>query len=209
MRSKSEVLSIAAFLSIFVLIAGCAPSKTQPVQQAVEPPPLFPPMSVMRTGDYAGFFAENTEVLKSCQDPDKCAIALFNLSFLYCYSKSPYHDARKGLKYIEDLIKGAPESTYAYQAMVWKDLIVKDMKKKSRKRPVREDPKAKEAPEPEVEETVAQADPSQEDDWKADRKRLEDEISSKEEIIRGLNRQIERSRQIDIEIERRERGLRY
>ncbi|MGA2404046.1 MAG: hypothetical protein ABSG91_20460 [Syntrophobacteraceae bacterium] len=209
MRNKSEVLSIAAFFLIFVLLAGCASQKTQPVQQVIEPPPLFPPVSVMRTGDYAGFFTENTEALKSCQDPDKCAIALFNLSFLYCYSKSPYYDPRKGLKHIEDLIKAAPESPLAYQAMVWKDLIEKGMKKKSRKRPAREDTKAKAAPEPEPDESAGQAEPSQEGDWEVDRKRLEDEIRSKEEIIGELNRQIERSRQIDIEIEKKERGLLY
>lgn len=124
----------------------------------------------MQTGDYAAFFEENSEVLKSCQDPDKCTLALFNLSFLHCYSKSPYYDPRKGLKYIKDLIAAAPESPWAYQAKVWKDLIEKNMRQKSRKR-------------------------------------LEDEIKSKEETIRELNRQIERSRQIDIEMGKKERRL--
>ena len=42
-----------------------------------------------------------------------------------------------------------------------------------------------------------------------DRQRLEDEIKSKDEIISELNRQIQRSHQIDIEIEKKERGLLY
>ena len=46
-------------------------------------------------------------------------------------------------------------------------------------------------------------------DWDVDRQRLEDEIKSKDEIIRELNRQIQKSRQIDIEIEKKERGLLY
>ncbi len=209
MRSQPEVLYRAAIFLIFVLIAGCAPPKTQPVEQVAPPPPLFTPQTVMKTGDYAGFFAENTEALKSCQDLDKCTIALFNLAFLHSYSKSPYYDPQKALKYIEDLNTGAPESQWAYQATVWKDLIEKNMKKKIRKRPAREESKAKEVQEPEADESARQPEPSQEADWEVDRQRMEDDLRSKDETIRELNRQIQRLRQIDIEIEKKERGLLY
>ena len=77
MRSKSQVLSIAAVFLILVLIAGCEASKAPIVQQVIQPPPLFPPQTVMQTGDYAGFFTENTEALKACQDPDKCTSSAF------------------------------------------------------------------------------------------------------------------------------------
>ena len=50
---------------------------------------------------------------------------------------------------------------------------------------------------------------SQEPDWEVDRQRLEDEIKSRDEIIKELNRQIRKSHQIDIEIEKKERGLLY
>ena len=217
MRSKSEVLSSAAVLLILVLIAGCATPKPDPVQQVIEPPPLFPPQTVMQSGDYEGFFAENTEALKSCQDPDKCTIALFNLAFLHSYSKSPYYNPQKALKYIGDLNTGAPGSLWAFQAAVWKDLIEKSMKKKIKKRPAHEDSKAKEVPEPEakgvpepeVDESSVQPGPSQEAGWEVDRQRLENEIKSQGDIIKELNRQIQRSRQIDIEIEKKERRLPY
>ena len=212
MRSKSQVLSIAAVFLILVLIAGCEAPKAPIVQQVIQPPPLFPPQTVMETGDYAGFFTENTEALKACQDPDKCTIALFNLAFLHSYSKSPYYDPRKALKYIEDLNTAAPGSQWAYQAMVWKGLIEKNMqlqKKMLRKRPAREESKTKEVSEPEADESARQQDSSQEVDWEVDRQRFEDEIKSKDETIRELNRQIQKSRQIDIEIEKKERGLLY
>jgi len=213
MRSKSQVLSGAAVFLIFVLIAGCEASKTQIVQQIIQPAPLFPPQTVMETGDYAGFFAENTEAVKACQDPDKCTIALFNLAFVHSYSKSPYYDPRKALKYIEDLNTAAPGSQWAYQAMVWRGLIEKNiqMQKKMmmRKRPAREESKTKEVSEPEADESARLPDSSQEGDWEADRQRFEDEIKSKDETIRELNRQIQKSRQIDIEIEKKERGLLY
>ena len=212
MRSNSQVLSIPAVFLILALIAGCEASKAQIVQQVIQPPPLFPPQTAMQTGDYAAFLAENTEALKACQDPEKCTIALFNLAFLYSYSKSPYYDPPKALKYIEDLNTAAPESQLTYQAMVWKGLIEKNMqmqKKMLRKRPARDESKAKEAAEPEAEESARQPEPSQEPEWEVDRQRLEDEIKSKNEIIRELNRQIQKSHQIDIEIEKKERGLLY
>jgi hypothetical protein len=164
----------------------------------------------MQTGDYANFFAENSEALKSCEDPDKCAIALFNLSFLYCYPKSPYYDTQSGLKYIDDLIAAVPGSQWADQARIWKELIEKNMKKKVRKRQIsRDDSKTKEAAEsPELQDDSAgPAEPSQGKDWEVDRQRMEDEITSKDEIIKKLRKQLERSRQIDIEMEQKERGL--
>jgi hypothetical protein len=209
MGDKSKVFRSAAFFYIFILIAGCEPSHIQPVQSLIPPPsPLFPPQTVMQTGDYAGSLAENSEALKSCQDPDKCAIALFNLSFLHCYPKSPYYDPPQGLKYIEDLIAAGPGSPWTFQAMVWKDLIEKNMEKKIRKRPAtREELKGKESPESSEEDLAKPSENPRETDWEVDRQRLEDEISSKEEIIKELSRQLERSRQIDIEMEKKERGL--
>jgi len=209
MSNKLRIFRGSAALFVLALIAGCATSRIQPPQNAIVQLPLFPPQAVMQTGDYASFFAENSEALKSCQDPEKCTVALFNLSFLHCYSKSPYYDPRKGLKYIDDLIAASPGSPWAFQATIWKDQIEKNMKKTTRKKPTREDLKAKEGPEQQEqpEEPARQVEASQEKDWELDRQRMEDEIKSKEETIKELNRQLERSRQIDIEMEKRERGL--
>ena len=177
MGDKSKVFRSAAFFYIFILIAGCEPSHIQPVQSLIPPPPpLFPPQTVMQTGDYAGSLAENSEALKSCQDPDKCAIALFNLSFLHCYPKSPYYDPPQGLKYIEDLIAAGPGSPWTFQAMVWKDLIEKNMEKKIRKRPAtREELKGKESPESSEEDLAKPSENPRETetDWEVDRQRLE------------------------------------
>jgi hypothetical protein len=208
MRSKKKVLSGVVVFVIYVLIVGCAPPANQPIRQIVLPPPLFPPQQVMQTGDYAGFFAENTEALKSCKDPSECTLALFNLSFLYCYAKSPYYHPQTGLKYIEDLIRGAPGSPLAYQATVWRDNIYRNMPKKPKKRQVHEDSKAKETPDSQVEEPP-KVDTSQENEGEADRQAMEEKIREQEETINKLNKQIERSREIDIEIEKKERGLLY
>ncbi len=206
---KHEIIVRTAVAFLLVLMAACAPQQTQPVQQVVQPPPLFPPQGVIKSGDYAKFLAENSEALKSCKEPDQCTVALFNLSFLHCYSKSPYYDPPKGLKYLDDLIKGAPESIWAYQAMVWRDMVSKTIKPKSKKRQPREEARQKEAPEASPNGAVQAVETPQDNGWEADRQRLENEIKMQQETIQGLNKQIERSRQIDIEIEKKERGLLY
>ncbi len=210
MNSIARNICGAAVFFILIFVSGCAASNIQPVQQAPPPaPPVFPPQTVIQSGDYESFFVENSEVLKSCQDPDKCAEALFNLSFVHCYPKSPYYNPRLGLKYIQDLITAVPDGELTAQAMVWKDLIEKSMKKSNGKRLKREDNKVKEASEPPEapEDSVKLVEDVQERDWEADRQRMEDEIRSRNEIIEKLSKLLERSRQIDIEMEEKERGL--
>lgn len=228
-RNISGILAGAAACILVYCVSGCAPSPTsQPPPAVIVPPSLFPPQSVMVSGDYAGFFTANQETLKTCVEPEQCAAALFNIGFLYCYSKSPYYNPVKGLKYLDDLVKGAPESPWAYQARIWIDMIRKNMKTEGRVRQLRDEVKSKgaaasekRASEPAGAETTRQADDGAAPDVsrqgehvpetlpETDRRRMEEELRLKDEQIRQLNRQIERSRQIDIEIDRKERGLLY
>jgi hypothetical protein len=183
----------------------------------------------MQSGDYSGFLAENQNTLKTCQEPDQCRAALFSIGFLYGYPKSPYYNPAMGLKYLEDLVKGSPESPWAYQAHVWIELIKKN-KVESRRRQPRDEGKSKEAAASDVgkqsesqQEKLSESPPEKqvespqemqtegptESKAEADRQRLQEEIRSRDETIKELNRQIERSRQIDIEMEKKERGLPY
>lgn len=216
-----QILSAAALCTALILNAGCATApKEQPLPEKSETAPLFPPQSVMKNWDYAGFRAENEAVLKTCKDPRECSVALFNLSFLYIYSKSPYYDPARGLKHLEDLVKSSPESPWSYQAQVWIDLLKKNLQKEVKKRRVREDPKPKDE-DPKLkdsapEEPAKPPESAQENESEADRLRLEtdrlrleEEIRARDDRIKELKGQIERSRQIDIEIEKKERGLLY
>ncbi len=217
--------AVACACLVLTVAAGCAPTvKEQPVTSAIAPPPLFPPQDAMRKGNYAELLAESESAMKTCTEPEQCAVALFNIGFLHCYSRSPYYNPARGLKYLEDLINGAPESPWAYQARMWADLIRK-ARGEARKRRVRDDAKSKEpaanhagrqgdrGPEPSAEQTADGGDKAglkaEDPTWANDRNRLEGEIRSRDEAIRQLKRQLERSRQIDIEIERKERGLLY
>jgi hypothetical protein len=205
-----EFLTRLIVCMFLLLIVGCASSgNQQPPQPLIQPPPLFPPQSVIQSGDYAGFFAENDNVLKNCKEPEQCTVALFNIAFLHCYSKSPYYNPSKGMLYLSDLIKGSPDSPWAYQAQVWIDIIKKNAKKEPKKKLVKEDAKSKDNATFETNTLVETVDIPQDNAWEADRQRLESEVKSKEETIRELKGQIERSRQIDLEIEKKERGLLY
>ena len=203
-----KVLSHATVCALLMLIAGCASSGSESVVQPAKPSLIFPPETALKSGDYAGFLKQNEEDLKSCKEPEQCATALFNLSFIHSYSKSPYYNPSKGLLYLEDLIKGSPESPWGYQARVWVDLMKKGAKPaETRKRPAREEPRSREMGST---EPVKQAEPQQQDDNReADLQRMREEIRFRDQTINDLNRQIQRSRQIDIEIEKKERGLLY
>lgn len=209
-----QILSALALCTAFVLNAGCATApKEQPLPEKSETAPLFPPQAVMKNWDYAGFLAENEAVLKTCKDPRECSVALFNLSFLYIYSKSPYYDPARGLKHLEDLVKSSPESPWSYQAQVWIDLLKRNAQKEVKKRRVREDPKPRDnAPEEPAKPPESAPENENEADrlrLETDRLRLEEEIRARDDRIKELKGQIERSRQIDIEIEKKERGLLY
>jgi hypothetical protein len=227
-RILSGILAGAAACVFAFAFSGCAPSEPiQTVHTVIQPPPLFPPQDAMQSGDYTGFLARNQEALKTCKEPEECAAALFNIGFLYCYSKSPYYNPTKGLKYLDDLCKGSPESPWSYQARIWIDMVKKNMKTEGRVRQLRDEVKSKEsaAGEKRSNDSAADANRQAEEGAAADaartvevsgegvqepgRQRLEDEIRARDEKIRQLNRQLERSRQIDIEIDQKERGLLY
>ena len=198
MDKKQRIIRQAVAFFIFVLITGCTSSRVQPVK--VVRPELFPPQAVIKSGGYKGFLDQNSATLKSCPQPDQCTVALFNLCFLYCYPKSPYYNPQKALKYISDLTTGAPESPWAAQAMVWRELTAREMKAKNRGRLLAR--KSLQSKQTDLENKTAM-----EKDWEVERQILQDEIRCKDEIIKELTRQIKGSRKIDLEIEKKEKGL--
>ncbi len=209
-RKVRTIIRLAAVCTVAVWIAGCArPPAPQPAPTVIEQPPVFPPQAVMKNGDYDGFLARNLEAAKSCREPEGCAAALFNLGFVYSFSESPYHDPRKGKQYLEDLIRGAPESPWAYEARLMLDLMKKQIVRiRPKKRDNRGEPQQAEGAAGAYDQTRP-ADSGQGEDWEAERQQLEDQIRVKDETIKELNRQLDRSRQIDLEIQKKERGLLY
>jgi predicted small lipoprotein YifL len=197
MAKMKRILRQGAVFLMLALLAGCMTSHLKTGQEA---PLLFPPQAVMESGDYRGFLAQNVAALKSCSQPGACALAHFNLSFLYCYSKSPYYDPPKALHHISQVLAKAPRSPLAAQAMVWRDMILKQMKEQSLRRlAARQGLKSKQAD--------LESKASEEKNWQVDRQILQDEIKSKDQIIQQLSKQLKGSQQIDLEMEKKEKRL--
>jgi hypothetical protein len=188
----------------FLLAAGCASPGFKHVQR-VSPvvAPVFPPQEVMQAGDYIEFLKENQAVIKDCQDEVQCAMALFNLGFIYAYPKSPYYDQRIGQHYFDELVKKYPESPWAFEARVWSEIVRKGNGSEADRQRLRGEVRSQKTAIKELQKQIEQSkeelqkqiDQSKEVDMEIDRREKE------------LQKQIERSRQIDLEMDRKEREL--
>ncbi|MBP8644825.1 MAG: hypothetical protein KBH99_01725 [Syntrophobacteraceae bacterium] len=146
----------------------------------------------MESGDYAGFLEENRDAIEECTNPLHCQEALFNLGFLHAYSKSPYYNPAKALWYFEEIIRKYPGSSYAYQAGLLVDLLRSGMTSEDRRRHLQGVLKSREA---ELRSRESRL------------KGLDEEIKSKETAIEELNERLQRSREIDMKMDRKEREL--
>jgi hypothetical protein len=193
---------------LLAIITGCAPKHVPPepiVEPAVQhPQPSFAPQSVMDSRDYKGFLTENKNILEASQDSNQRAAALLNIGFVYVYPQSPFYSPTKGLKYLDILVKSYPESPYAYQAKVWMDLSKRNIALDRKQRRLREEVKSIQEDKNKSSDNAAQGS---EDGMQTERQSTEEEVRAKDAMIEELNKQIERYRQIDVEIEEREREL--
>jgi hypothetical protein len=181
-------------LSIVVLMmAGCT---STPVNHESQVPqvvaPVFPPQEVMQSGDYVVFLEKNQAVLKECQDDVQCAMALFNIGFVYAYPQSPLFHRTRGQKAFEELIEKYPQSPWAHEAIVWTELVKKSIASETKRNVLKGKIKSKETT---IKELQKQIDEAREMDMEIDRREKE------------LQKMIERSRQIDMEMDRKEREL--
>jgi hypothetical protein len=187
-------------LAVVLVIAGCAsPAVNGMKQEAAVVAPVFPPQDVMQSGNYTLFLKLNEAALRECKDDIQCAIALFNLGFVYVYPNSPYYKLMTGLQYFEDLIKKYPQTPWAHLAQSWTELAKKNIAAEASRYRLRNQLKAKETIvkelQTQIEELQTQIEQFKEVDMEADRRRKE------------LQERIERSRQIDMEMDRKEREL--
>ena len=166
-RSTLGQAELACLLLVTLLTASCTPGSL-----AVPPPrAAFPPQAVIEHGDYARFLAENRQVLEHCQAGEACAVALFNLGFVYAYPHSPYHDPTKAQQFVAELLKSYGETPWASQGLVWLALINQRLV---------------------LEET---------------QRRLQGDLRDRETTIRSLQGRLKRLRDIDLQMDQKEREL--
>lgn len=118
---------------------------------------------------------------------------MFNLGFLYSYPKSPYWNQDKGLQYFDELAKKHPKSAWAFQARAWSDIMRAGIALDKKRQSLKKELKSK--------------DQALEKELKSKDEAIEKELKSKDDAITTLQEQIKRSREIDMEVERREREL--
>lgn len=140
--------------------------------------PTFPPQKVMEQRNYREFIAENDEKLQECKQKADCDLALFNLGFAYAYIENPHRNVEKAFKYFNELIRDYPNSPWAYQARAWVTLL-NEQRALAKNRAGLEERQRK----------------------------LQATLRDRDATIRTLRARLNRSRNIDIEMEKKEREL--
>jgi hypothetical protein len=204
--------ALIGLLSMFVLImgGGCVLfSKKQEQPAPVVVLPIFPPQEVMQNGDYAGFLRANQVALAECKDDEQCAIAMFGIAFVYAYPPSPYYDLSLGLHYFNGLVQKYPQSPWAHQAKAWSVFMKKSISSEKSQHQLKTKIKSKETT---IKDLYKQIEQFEENEVSI--KDLQKKIEQPKEVDpeidkreKELEKLIERSRQIDIEMDRKEREL--
>ncbi|MDY0040060.1 MAG: hypothetical protein RBS57_07080 [Desulforhabdus sp.] len=169
-------LAVLLTLLLAFCLGGCAAKQPQLPSCDL----IFPPQEVLKTGNYEGFLARNELLLTDCPGTNCCEVALFNLGFVHAYSKSPYYDQAKALKFFGELVKEYPQSPLSYESMAWMDLMEKNMAL-------------------EKENTALNKK----------QRRLQSLLKSKSTTIGELREQMKKSRDIDVEMGLKEREILY
>jgi hypothetical protein len=145
----------------------------------------FPPQAVMEHGDYRRFVTENQHTLEQCRGETVCATALFNLGFVHAYSQSPYYDPPRALQYLDALHQRYSQTPLAFQGQVWKAFIHEKLVLEEAQRRLQGDLQT----------------------LQGDLQTLQVGLRSREATIRSLHGRLKRARDIDLQIEKKEREL--
>jgi hypothetical protein len=181
---------------IVLVLAGC---------HTVPPPPgpteerPFPPQTAMTTGDYGTFMSANLLALQQCQETADCAIALFNLGFAHAHPQSPYHDAAKALLYFNDLQEKYPHTLWAFESQLWTALMQGQLSLEREYHLMEQENLALKKENDTLEQTKFALEETQ--------RRLQADLRARETIIRNLQERLKRSRDIDLELEKKSREL--
>jgi hypothetical protein len=219
MKSQARFITnvLVCFLPMVFLMmgGGCALfSQKQEPQAPIIVLPIFPPQEVMQNGDYTGFLRESQAALAECKDDDRCAIAIFGIAFVYAYPGSPYYDLMLGLHYFNDLVSKYPNTPWALQAKVWSEFMKKSIASEKSKHQLKNAIKTKETTIKDLSKQIEHFEENEANIRDLEKrigqsKGTESEIDKREidKREKELEKLIERSRQIDIEMDRKEREL--
>jgi hypothetical protein len=196
-------------LLTFAACASTPAGMDAPAPKTVEP--CFPPHEVMQTQLYSAFLMQNQEALLQCSDDSGCAIALFNLGFIYSYPKSSYYNVKKGIYYFKTLIEKYPDNSFASLAKIWIELVNRCITAESSKVQLKGRLKSKEAAIKELQKKVEgkneEEGTEQAEQFTEGAEGSRDVEAKIDRVEREIRRKLDQSRAIDVEIERKEREL--
>lgn len=191
----------------------------------------YPPQEVLEAGDYARFRANNTRFLAQCAGRMGCDVALFNLGFVYAYPQSPYYEPRKALHYFGQLLEQYPQTFWGMQAQGWHALLQENLAAEKAKRRAQATVRAKETlrrtqeitarvkdtparPKPipvvapaRAQESVPRSPEPSQQARETTIRAQEETIRTQEATIKTLQERLARSRDIDVEMDEKERAL--
>jgi len=196
----------ACMLLLALSLLGCISSPAPSPRRLIREQASFPPQVAMEHGDYAGFVAENQRLLERCKEQGGCAVALFNLGFVYGYPQSPYYDPAKARQYFEALRTQYPQTPWAFQGQAWMAFINEKLAWEEKQRRLQANLRQEKLA---LEETRRrlQADlRTRAATIRSLQERLTD-LRTREDTIRSLQEQLKRFRDIDLEMDKKEQDL--
>lgn len=186
LRFPLDTVRMAILLLCFLPLVGCTPSflssrRARPVSSS----PALSSQKAMETGDYVRLRTENEEKLQQCRRESECETALFDLGLVYVSPHSPYRDRYKALEYFNALIERYPQSPWIFQARTWVALVNEQITLDLNQRQLQ----------------------AGLDKARADLRRTKTNLRSRENAVRSLKDQLDRSQEIDVEMQEKEREL--
>jgi hypothetical protein len=146
----------------------------------------------MESGDYSGFVTENQQALEQCVEDTACATALFNLGFVHAYPHSPSYDPAKALQYLDALHTRYPQAPLDMQGQIWVAFMHDKLTLEETQRRLQAD----------LHRLQGKLHTLQ-----GNLHTLQGDLRTREATIRSLQGRLKRARDIDLQIEKKEREL--
>lgn len=182
---------------------------------------FLPPSGLGTREDYQRFRSTNMQIVERCDHTLRCEVALFNLGFVHAYPASPYYSPAQALHYFSTLVKDYPQTSWAAQGDIWLTLLKEQYVLEEKQRQLQADLQAKEQAIRSQETAIRSKENAmrtQETELRtkeATIRTLQEQKDAtirtlqeqKDATIRTLQEQMERARDIDVEIDKKERAL--
>lgn len=205
-------------LCLTLLLAGCAVTPITPPEVREAP---FPPMVAIAQGDFDAFLTENQRKWHTCAEEKSCAMVLFNLGFVYAYPYSPHYDRKKALPYFDQLLQNYTHTPWALQGRWWRALLHETLTLEAARERLQSDLtsykeamrtreealQAREAALRSRESAMLRLRESTIRSQESAMRTQEAMIRSQDAAIRDLQTRLHRSREIDAQMDRKEREL--